>query len=187
STTIVVYNESFLGLSFSSMPDLILLRYLLYIISYSDLVLFHQLLTSAKFGVERDSALQADFENFPLIGLERAQDFSEDISEVAQSLYRGEQCWEKLEDVVSQMYELTEADNDLIRDTLATELPFTNVRQEANAPPSHEDIQKFVEHFNGIVAPFYDDEFALAQYVPNVKSNGWEFLKIGVSSINEGV
>lgn len=173
------FSESFIGLSFASKPEQTFVRDLLYVISYSDLLLYYQLLTSAKFGVERDSSLQVEFGAFPLIGIVEALAKEREVQSVAEALRKGEHCWDRVDSLVAELYGLTEADQVLIQDTLEIELPFTGNRQQANAPVSTEDIKQFLDMFNRIVGPFLGDGNCAATMVRNFGQDGWGFLHLG--------
>lgn len=178
-----VYRENFVGISFAEKPDLTFLRDLLYVLSYSDLVLYFQLLTSSKFGVERDSALQTEFEEFPLVDLTTAKGCETEITAVAAALRASERCWNRVDDLAAQLYSLSEPDQDLIRDTLAAELPFVEVQNSANAPTTDAHIAHFVDMFNQVVEPYnVDGEARRANSLPALRQHGWVFLQIGSST-----
>jgi len=173
-----VYREHYLGVSFSSKPELKYLRDALYVLSYSDLVLYYQLLTSPKFGVERDSALQSDFENVPLPNLESLRAHSEQLAFVADAIRRGDRPWQDLNSLIAELYELSPADEQLIEDTLATELPFAETRKNAEAPVSEAQLVEFVSTFNKIVAPFTSDRAQVLPPMPAARGLGWVFFAI---------
>lgn len=175
-----VYSESFSGLSFIDKPQFNTLIDLLYVVSYSDLFLYHQLLSSSKFGVERDAALQKDMDAFPLIDVEKiSKELCADISATAQCLRNGEACWEQVDQLVGILYELTSADEQLIRDTLLTELPFTETKKNASAPATQSVLTDFVKTFNDMISPFdTDHNLQTATLMPWDMISGWTFIKI---------
>jgi len=178
--TDAVYRENFVGLSFARKSGLSLLKDLLYILSYSDMVLYYQLLTSSKFGVERDSALQVDFENFPLVSLAVAQKYRSTVTRVAKSIRAGNRCWDELDDLILKLYDLTEADKDLIKDTLATELPFTEVQRNASAPVTREHLVQFTAMFNEMILPYSDEKAKpVVRNMPETLQGGWIFFEVG--------
>jgi hypothetical protein len=174
------YSESFIGVSFYGKPELQPLLDLLYVISYSDLLLYHQLLTSAKFGVERDSALQADLEQFPLVEFQRLAPRDLDrLTEVAALLRAGKLDPAEVNGIVARLYDLTEADEQLIEDTLATELPFTGAKQKANMPVTAAELAIYTETFNRLVAPFLGSGHAApARTAAAGLIEGWAFIEI---------
>lgn len=174
------YSESFFGLSFYDKGHLSPLMDLLYILSFSDLFLYHQLLTSSKFGVERDSSLQTDLDEFPLVDFATlsAED-AKSVANIAQKLRSGDECWHEVDMIVAKLYDLTQADNQLIKDTLATELPFAETKMNANAPTTKEDVGTYIETFNRLVTPFLSNgKDELARRIPFNLINGWVFIEI---------
>jgi hypothetical protein len=180
------YSESFIGLSFHGKPKLQPLLDLLYVVSYSDLLLYYQLLTSAKFGVERDSALQTDLEQFPLVEFQRlAPRDLHRLTDVATLLRAGKLDPAEVNDIVAKLYDLTEADQQLIEDTLATELPFTGSKQKANMPVTAAELAVYTETFNRLVAPFLgSDHAAPARTATLDLIEGWAFIEILSPSAN---
>ncbi|USS46264.1 N-6 DNA methylase [Burkholderia glumae] len=174
------YSESFFGLSFHGRPDLAPLVDMLYVLSYSDLFLYYQLLTSPKFGVERDSSLQADLDAFPLIEVSDLNNgLRKSVADVAASLRAGKPCWTEVDAVMASLYDLSKADEQLIRDTLAVELPFTKTRKEASEPVTTTQMQAYAETFNRLVRPFLrDNQTALARPSHDEYIEGWTFIEI---------
>ena len=180
SETRTAFSESFFGLSFHSKPRHRRLMDLLYLLSYSDLLLYYQLLTSAKFGVERDSSLQSDLENFPLPDWESLDaEIARRMRKAAAKLSSGNPCWEEIDTVIADIYELSFADQQLIKDTLRVELPFGKAKQLANQSTSTEDLMDFVEVFNRIAGPFSDCGGGSELAKPLGKQRGWAFIQIG--------
>ncbi|ABC33651.1 Type I restriction-modification system methyltransferase subunit [Hahella chejuensis KCTC 2396] len=178
SETKTAFSESFFGLSFRGKVQYRSLMDLLYILSYSDLLIYYQLLTSAKFGVERDSSLQCDLENFPLVDWESLdREMNHRVRKVASKLSAGDPCWKEVDEIVADIYELSHADQQLIKDTLSVELPFVGARHFANQSVSETDLIAFTDAFNRIAGPFSNSEHAVA--MPLGKHRGWSFIQIG--------
>ena len=180
--TDVAYTNAFFGLSLAERPELRPVANLLHVLSYSDLLLYFQLLTSPKFGVERKSSLQADFEDFPLVNPE-----SMSISQVAairglsDRLRKGDPCWKQVDELVSELYGLTSWDCQLIRDTLEFELPFLDNAQRASMPTTVEYRSAFRNTFNILVKPFAEDNAPPTRIadVNSVVIEGWRHVHIG--------
>jgi hypothetical protein len=171
------FSESFAGLSLKS--ELSPLMDFLYVISYSDLFLYYQLLTSSKFGVERDAALQKDMEQFPMVDIEGISlHHRRALSQLSRQLQAGRPNWEQLNRVVGDLYNLSPADAQLIIDTLNTELPFVEIKKQACAPASHHQINSFLETINQLIAPFLEDNRSAAIHVPITSIEGWIFFAI---------
>jgi hypothetical protein len=180
--TDVAYTNAFFGLSLAERTELQPLANLLHVLSYSDLLLYFQLLTSPKFGVERKSSLQADLENFPLINPESMSNIQvAAIGSLSDRLRKGDPCWKQVDELVSELYSLTSWDCQLIRDALEFELPFSNNVQNSNMPTTAEDRSVFGNTFNSLIEPFAQDN-APPTYSVEVNSvviKGWRHVHIG--------
>lgn len=182
AATDVAYRESFIGLSAHGKPQLAGLIDLIYVVSYSDLFLYHQLLTSPKFGVERDSSLQDDLLNFPLVREEAlTAEQRQKLRGVAAQLRDGEVDWVELDDLIFDLHGLTVADRQLVRDTLAMELPFTDVSRYASSATDPETRQRFVDTVKKLITPFVTRTNANVQELQARPIDGWVFVEIGAS------
>ncbi|NJZ81777.1 N-6 DNA methylase [Ralstonia solanacearum] len=178
--TDVAYRESFIGLSAFGKPELAGLIDLIYVVSYSDLFLYHQLLTSPKFGVERDSSLQKDLLDFPLIREETLTSKQrQKLREVATKLRERRVNWQELDELVFDLHGLSTADRQLVHDTLAMELPFTDVSKQATAPTSAVIRQQFVDTVAKLIGPFVDSDQAKVAELQARPIHGWVFIEIG--------
>ena len=178
------YSESFFGMSINGRPELGPLLDALYVLSYSDLFLYYQLLTSAKFGVERPSSLQSDLEEFPLVWIaELGVSERELIAEVAERLRRGEPDWVQLNSAVARLYDLSSSDEQLITDTLDSELPFLEIAELSTGETSDDDRAEFFAKFNELVTPFqHADEIKWHAFEIAVRPiDGWVFMSVSPS------
>ena len=180
SDTDVAYRESFIGLSAQGKPELARLLDLIYVVSYSDLFLYHQLLTSPKFGVERDSSLQKDLMAFPLIKEEvLTSEQTRKVRGVVAQLQQRQVNWHKLDELVYDLHGLTTADRQLVSDTLATELPFTDVSKQASSRTDSGMRQQFIDTLARLIDPFVDPAQAGVRELPDRPIDGWVFIEIG--------
>ncbi|PJI45905.1 MAG: hypothetical protein CTR55_27110 [Pseudomonas sp.] len=190
SASDVAYRESFIGLSAFEKPELAGLIDLIYVVSYSDLFLYHQLLTSPKFGVERDSSLQKDLLDFPLIREEKlTPEQWKQLRVVAGKLRERNANWQELDELVFDLHGLSTADRQLVRDTLKMELPFTDVSKEATAPTCTATRQQFIDTVAKLINPFVDPSHSKVAELQIRPIDGWVFIEIGApeSSSQEGV
>lgn len=190
SATDVAYRESFIGLSALGKPELAGLMDLIYVVSYSDLFLYHQLLTSPKFGVERDSSLQKDLLSFPLIREEAlTPEQRQKLRGVAAKLRERNVDWQELDELVFDLHGLSTADRQLVHDTLAMELPFTDVSKQATAPTDSVTRQQFVDTVAKLISPFVGPGLARVRELPTRPIDGWVFIEVGApdASCQEGV
>jgi hypothetical protein len=179
----VVYTESFFGLSLRGSDQLKRLADLLYVVSYSDLLLYYQLLSSPKFGVERDSALQTDLEEFPLVDYDKLTDVEvQCLASVAAKLRRQEECWDEVDQIVAKLYDLSGWDEQLIKDTLASELPFAQCVTEASSKPSDQKVSEFASTLQELLQPFVDTSIDVVSLddASGQSIDGWRFLRLVV-------
>lgn len=151
----VVYSESFTGYSADGHPQgEALVRYV-QLLSYSDIFLFYLLMTSAKFGIERDAGLKEDVDLFPLIPFELlTKDQRSHLLSLSSHLIAGENPWDEIDTFFADLYGLTSTDSQVIRDTLDTALPYTKTRQYAEKTPEADDVAHFAAEVERILAPF---------------------------------
>ena len=181
ATTDVAYSESFVGLSALNKPQLAQLMDLIYVVSYSDLFLYYQLLTSPKFGVERDSSLQKDLLEFPLVREETlgSPDWQK-LRNVARRLREGVVDWDELDELVFELHGMTAADCQLVRDTLEMELPFTDISKDATAPTARLERLTFYDSIEKHLAPFFapDEPVLVTEFIER-PIDGWVFIEVG--------
>ncbi|WP_439852340.1 HsdM family class I SAM-dependent methyltransferase [Pseudomonas syringae] len=190
SATDVAYRESFIGLSAFGKPELAELIDLIYVVSYSDLFLYHQLLTSPKFGVERDSSLQKDLLDFPLVREEALTSWQwQELRSVAGKLRNRCVKWQELDELVFDLHGLSTADRQLVRDTLKMDLPFTDVSKQATTPTCAATRQQFVDTVAKLIHPFVDSDQARVAELQARPIDGWVFIEVGApeNSPHEGV
>jgi len=183
--TDVAYRESFIGLSAFNKPELARLMDLIYVVSYSDLFLYHQLLTSPKFGVERDSSLQKDLMEFPLVREELVRpDQWKRLRAVAAELRAGKVDWLELDMLVFDLHGLSAPDCQLVRDTLEMELPFTGVSKHATAPTTAAKREEFCREVASMMGPFCDG--LRLKEMDSRPIDGWVFIEIGAAAKLDG-
>jgi type I restriction-modification system DNA methylase subunit len=185
--TDVVYRKSFIGYSCATHPNGKLLARYLQLISYSDVFIFVALMFSSKFGVERDSVQKEDVDQFPIIPLEKLDHQQQlKVAQLSEELINGQNPWNEIDEFVASLYELTESDMQVVRDTLAHSLPYTDTQTQAQAVPSNETLIAFVSHLSDVARPFakrlglgFDVDL-----VPNNGFDGWRFVCIKRSQNN---
>lgn len=156
STT--VFNKSFLGFSAQQHPQgLALVKYLALVIS-SKPALWHVLMTSGRFGVERGVVLKRIIEAMPVIPFEQlapAQRLK--ATELFDDLAAGETAatWQAVDDWVASLYGLRPGDLQVIRDTLDYGLPYGDNQKAAERPlQTLADIEPFCHELETALAPW---------------------------------
>lgn len=151
----LAYNESFYGYSARGhRRSQNLVRYLSLLL-HSDIFLWHALLTSGQFGVERDALYKEDVDNFPLRPLEEVPEpMQAEIEPLSRALFAGSSTWPEIDDWARRAYGLTQWDLETIRDTLEVGLPYAHARDEAQRTPTTTEVEDFAARFRHELEPF---------------------------------
>jgi hypothetical protein len=140
----LVYNETFYGYSaagFEGGEDLV--RYLALIVG-SRFVLWLALVTSGKFGFEREVLEKASLERMPIPDfLKLPETKRREARDLFDGLVMGRAQWDEVDEWVAALYGLGRRDRQVIFDTLKSNLPFAENRRHAQAIPDHEEITDF--------------------------------------------
>lgn len=177
----VVFSESFIGYSAAGHPQGEALARYLQLLSYSDLFSFYLLMTSTKFGVERDAGQKEDTDRFPFIPYESLTgEQRQTVAVISNDLVDGKHPWEAIDTFFAKLYGLMPADRQVIHDTLAIALPYPATQQYAEQVPSVDAIGDFATEVARILAPFavrIDMPLSVSA-VPLVTANAWGFIRI---------
>ncbi len=144
SDTDIAYSESYYGFSAGDRQDgKFLTRYLL-VLMHSQLFEYFSLMTSGKFGFEREALQLLDVENFPIITPEKLSQAERSLVEhAANSLVNDQPDWTKLDQAVQKIYGLGPLDAEAMADALSTRSPFPLAKKLASAPV----LAKWTERF----------------------------------------
>jgi hypothetical protein len=142
----LVFNQSFYGYNASSHPDgKRLARYLALIVG-SKCALWYALMTSGKFGFERETVEMFVVDRLPIRTFEELS--SSDIEQI-DGLFDAlveddsESAWGRVDSWVASLYGLRKRDLEVISDTLKFGLPFAANRKAAQLPPTGQEIDEF--------------------------------------------
>lgn len=152
----VVYNESFFGISCAAISDGELWSRYLFLLLNSRFAIYFALLTSSKFGIERDVFLCEDIKRFPLIPLDRLPiALRNEIAPLSDDLIRQpETSFDAIEQWTASLYGLSRVDAEVIRDTLDVAPPFAHTRARAQGRPDESALRGFGERIRSIIQPF---------------------------------
>lgn len=181
----VAYRESYIGFSCAKAKQPVLTATYLWALLNSDLFLYYCLMTSSIFGCERSAMQKSDADQFPTIPLDRVpEQHLRALKSAARAIQRDEADVSSLNAIVNAIYGLSEADLRLIRDRLATALPFSRVERWAMAPPKEPEAQAFCDTLTSLLRPFDLSDTPLETYAyPQSALSPWRFLRIGGRSI----
>jgi len=153
----VAFNETFYGYSTQGFSDPDgLARYLLLILG-SKLAVWIALVTSGKFGFEREVIEMATlnripFPDFRILTPERRAE----IRALSAALTAGKSSWDDVDQWVARLYGLGARDLQIISDTLEFNLPFAQNKRNAQSPPTKQNRAQFCEVLKSELAPWCD-------------------------------
>lgn len=175
-----LFNESFYGYSGQGHPhgeDVV--RYL-YVLSYSQLLYYTVLVTSAKFGFEREVFFKEDFDQFPLIPLENlSKNQIDEMLQISTEIINGECPWKKVDDWIAEIYKLSPSDQQVIADTLEIAMPFTRSIERSQEMPTEDEVNAFSANLKSLLNPFFEITGEHIDVVPRRQySQSWILLDI---------
>lgn len=179
--TPIAYNFSFYGFSTYGHKKPQELACYLFVIANSDLLTYYILMTSARFGVERDTVYVEDIEEFPIIPIENLTELQiNEVKNIAHDLYTGSSDSKiLLNQWVTNLYGLDKSDYLVISDTLSTNSPTATAKKRAQINPTPEEIRAFVKTMQATLQPFFDLSEDNVQICPvSPISNTWQFLNV---------
>ena len=170
----VVFNETFYGYSPRTHGEAsLLVRYLALVLG-SKLVIWFALVTSGKFGFERDVVEKAALDRIPLPNFDKLTSLQRgEIKRLVEGLRSGEVSWEEVDAWVMHLYGLSERDLQVVYDTLEFNLPFAENKRNAQAVPSSCERERFCEVLRNELRPWCDrfgSRLAVDRFPPSAMS-----------------
>lgn len=151
----VVFNQSFYGYSPADFPEAdLLVRYLALVLG-SELAVWIALVTSGRFGVEREVIEKATLDRIPLPdfrSLARSQ--KDELLTLFDGLQRDDTTWDSVDQWVAELYGIGPRDLQVISDTLEFNLPFAHNKREAQANPTEGEQDRFCKVLESELAPW---------------------------------
>ena len=178
----VVFNESFYGYSTHGHAEAEKLARYLHLVLSSDLLLYYVLLTSSKLGVEREEITKEDLDRLPLVPLESLPRAHRDKIEALSKAFCASPSETRAEvnRFVMACYRLGDADLQVVRDTLAANLPFEQSRNWGQQPATETDLRRFLSEFNDELRLLRNDDRLEATIVS--ARDAWVWFVIGAAS-----
>jgi hypothetical protein len=175
----VVFSRSYYGLTAKSNPE----GEYLFLLSYSDLFVYWSLLTSAKFGIERETIYLEDIRSFPITPFaDLPNALRQKCRVLAKQIRSGECPWTELEEFVKASYRLSDLDSQLISDALEYASPYSQSLKRAAVPLNERSIEiaGFAEEIKESLDELIEDSFAVRAM--GIHSLGdWLFVEISKS------
>lgn len=140
----VAYNESFYGYSPGEFERAdALVRYLALVFG-SKFTLWLMLVTSGKFGFEREVVEKDALDRIPLPDFRKLTPAKlDEITQLFDGLRTSEKNWDDVDHWVAELYGLGPSDLQIISDTLAFNLPFAETKSAAQTRPESETTADF--------------------------------------------
>ncbi len=153
----IVYNTSFHGYCPGAHPDAALVVRYLALVLGSKLAIWFALVTSGRFGVERDDVEKIALNRLPLPRFDELTPLQrEEIERLIEGLDSGEVSWAEVDEWVMRLYGLGERDLQVVFDTLEFNLPYAENKRNAQALPSAEERERFCEVLRDELKPWCD-------------------------------
>ncbi len=140
----IVFNESFYGYSPCGHSDArLLVRYLALVLG-SKLAVWFALVTSGKFGFERDVIEKAALDRMPLPDFDKlTEDQRGEVDGLIEDLRSGAKSWEDIDEWVTRLYGLGRRDLQVVFDTLEFGLPYAKNKRDSQTAPSVDMKEEF--------------------------------------------
>ena len=172
----VAFNFSYYGLPVGNSP----IGEYLFVLSYSDLFVYWALLTSAKFGIERETFYVEDIRSFPIEPYAQLSTvLREKCRKLADQIRAGECPWVELEEFVKAVYRLSDLDWQLITDTLTYSSPYSQSLKRAaeSVEERSDEVIEFTVEMATALNAVMDDSFVVqVKSLPSI--TGWLFVEI---------
>lgn len=181
SASDVAYQGSFYGFSAAGKNDGDFISRYLFVLVHSSLFEYFQLMTSAKFGVEREAIQVTDAKEFPLVEPSRLnQKQREYIIQAAELLLSNTPNWSSLDKTIYDIYCVSDTDAAMIKDSLETRSPFTRSISNALRTVDIIDTSAFCEQLTDHLNKVFCKSNTKVKVDVLDNSNGlpWRFLKI---------
>ena len=180
----VAFNESFYGFSCAGHPEAESLAHYLLLVLSSDLVVYMTLMTSSKFGVERDAYLLQDVHQMHVRPFgDLSEEEREAVEKLAQMMLDGNARRDAVNELVFRCHGLSRADIQVVRDTLAVAAPFAQSRKDAQSRPTCPQIDAFIACLESKLRPFLRRRGVTVEVRPSrvlfSPGSPWMFLELG--------
>jgi hypothetical protein len=155
----------------------------LYVLSYSDVLLYWSLMTSSQFGVERDTFNADDFKTFPVPEFSNlSQALQDQCRQLRKQLEWGMAPWPEINAFCANVYRLSSYDIALVEDALRYELPYSEsktraVRTVSSGSPA---VGVFVVELKRILKNSGLHGATARAWDPAMPDPLWQFVQVGI-------
>ena len=177
----VVFNQTFHGYSPRGHAEANLLARYLALVLGSNLTIWLALVTSGKFGCERDVVEKTTLDRIPLPDFDKlTPQQREDVEDLVDGLQSQEVSWEEVDEWVKRLYGLGQRDWEVISDTLKLNLPFAENKRKAQAAPSADERKRFCDVLRDELRPWCDrfgSELSV-DHMPPLPMSPWQAIAV---------
>lgn len=180
----LAFSRSYYGLAITNQQ----IGNYLFVLSYSNLFVYWALLTSAKFGIERETFYLEDIRNFPIAPFANlSEELQTQCHELATEIRNGDCPWAELEDFVKAAYKLSTLDWQLITDAVTYASPYSQSLKQAEATLDHAatELIGFSEEMRASLEAMTDDVFVVRS-ISIASLKNWIFLEVAPESSANG-
>ena len=156
------------------------------------MAIWFALVTSGRFGVERDVVEKIALDRLPLPHFDQLTPLQrEEIGRLTEGLDSGKMSWEDVDEWVMRLYGLGKRDLQVVFDTLEFNLPYPKNKRNAQAPPSAEERARFCDVLRDELKPWcnrFGSRLAVYQIPPPTMAP-WQAIAVrtGPGHITETV
>lgn len=185
----IVYNETFYGYSPINDCDVeLLVRYLALILG-SKMTIWWALITSGKFGFERDVVEKATLDRMPFPDFKKLTAHQRhEINSLVEGLHSRRISWVNVDEWVLRLYGFSDRDRQVIFDTLEFGLPFAENKQKAQSLPTSAEKDQFCKVLEDELKPWckrFGSAVAVDQNLPWMQGvTPWQAVR--VRNVNVG-
>lgn len=181
----VAFSKSWYGYSCKGYPESDVLAALVYLLPHSQIFLYYILLTSPCFGADRQTFNKGDLDSMPFPDpAELSHDDKILIKNLAHLLEQSsEKPWKELDALFARLYGLSEADCELMEDTLFSSAFYRTKGAKAFNPPLVGDVRIFSDCMQEVLQPFLavtgrTIRVRPADFPQDVFRDAWYFVEI---------
>ena len=152
------YTQAFHGFSGHGRPEgAVMVRYL-QLLAHSYTWVHYALMTSPKFGVERQEFYKSDLETFPLTPWDKIPAPSKQELATLSEAFTEDATpdFKAVDKVIARLHGLDAYDQQVIHDTVSLNCPYLEFRERAAASPSQKQRRDFCQHLQRILTPYFE-------------------------------
>ena len=184
------YSQSFYGYSGGKHPDPKIHLSLLHLVVHSELFRYWCLVRSSRIGASWRTFIKEDLDSFPFPDVAQVTEAQRlEIEEFVHELHAGlPGDWKPLDSFINELYGLTDADVEVVSDTVTFRSPYRTSRAPAEQSPEPSELNAFCAHLQELIQPLFTltQQELEVNLLPPVSDGGawlppWRFAAISLS------